>query len=177
MTQDEIDSALEGKRKWEERLLSALRDYRTLNQIVEALAKPFANCHVHKVACLEALGFPIGAGVALALEAGLVLVRKTKPAHLSSAFKTETFCDYDGKQKTFKVLQGAVPHGTRILIVDDLYERGEQLRAAITLLTDLGATVMGAAFIHCRGPRDINLDHYYKFHVHHLNCRDDLVPY
>lgn len=177
MTQNEIDGALEGKRKWEERLLSALRDYTTLNQIVEALARPFTNCEVDKVACLEALGFPIGAGVALVLKAGLVLVRKTKPAHLSAVFGTKTFCDYDGKQKTFKVLNDAVPRGTRILIVDDLYERGEQLRAATTLLTDLGATVIGAAFIHCRGPRDINLDHSYKFHVHHLNCRDDLVPF
>ncbi len=158
-------------------MLSALSDYTNLNKITEALAKPFIGCQIQKVACFEALGFPLGAGVALTLKAGLVLVRKKKESDEdSSDFETETFCDYD-KLKTFRVLKRTVPSGTRILVVDDLYETGNQLRAAINLLTRLGATATGAAFICCRGSEDVNLDPCYGFHVHHLNGREDLIPF
>lgn len=178
MTQDEINSALEGKRNWEARLLLALSDYTKLNQIVDALAQPYIDSQVHKVACFEALGFPLGAGVALAIKAGLVLVRKTEHGSDSlGKFETESFCDYDGKKKTFKILKHAVPIGTRILIVDDYLESGAQLRAASTLFERQGANVIGAAFISCRGSLDVNLDPSYGFHVHHLNGRSDLIPH
>lgn len=178
MTQDKLSSALQGKRRWEARLLSALSDYTKLNQIVEALAQPFASAQVQKVACFEALGFPIGAGVALALKAGLVLVRKTTQDNEdSSEYVIESYCDYDGNKKTFKVLRRAVPNGTRILIVDDLLEHGHQLRAATKLLKRLDATIMAAAFISCRGSCDVKLDSYYGFPVHHLNGREELVPW
>lgn len=170
MTQDEIDRALEGKRDWERRLLCALSDRRKLDQIVESLAEPFKSSHVDMVTCFEALGFPLGACVAYALKVGLLLVRKIEPGHdVSSDYETQPFCDYDNKQKTFKVLKRAVPRGTRILIVDDLYERGEQLHAATTLLTRLGANVIGAVFIGCRRSPDVNLDACYGFPIRDLN--------
>jgi adenine phosphoribosyltransferase len=176
MTQTEKSPALEGKRNWEARLLSALSDYTKLNQIVDALAQPFTNSQVDKVACFEALGFPLGAGVALALRAGLVLVRKTEREEDPLDFETESFCDYDGNRKTFKILKRVVPNRSRILIVDDLLESGEQLRAASTLLKRLGAIVMGAAFISCKGPLDVKLDPCYGFPVHHLNGGEAFVP-
>jgi adenine/guanine phosphoribosyltransferase-like PRPP-binding protein len=171
ISQEKIDGAREGKRKWEERLLSGLSDSTTFDKIVEALAEPFACSQVHKVACFEALGFPLGASVAHVLKAGLVLVRKTKhdekPDNISLDFETETFCDYDSKQKTFKVLKSAVPIGTRILIVDDLCEKGEQLRAATTLFTRLDATVIGAVFISCVRSQVDNVG--YNFPIHNLD--------
>ena len=170
MTQDEIVRALEGKRNWERRLLFALSDSTKFEQIVAALAEPFKSSPVDMVACFEALGFPLGACVAHALKVGLLLVRKIEPGHdVSSAFETQPFCDYENKQKTFKVLKRAVPRGTRILIVDDLYERGEQLRAATDLLTRLGANVIGAGFIGCRRSPDVNLDACYGFPIRDLN--------
>jgi len=177
MTQDQKSSAREGKRNWEARLLSALSDYSKLNQIVGTLAQPYIDSQVHKVACFEALGFPLGSGVALTLKAGLVLVRKTELGRDSlEKFETESFCDYDGKQKIFKVLKRAIPIGTRILIVDDHLESGAQLRAASTLFERLGATVIGAAFISCKGSLDVKPTGY-GFNVHHLNGEETFVPW
>ncbi|MFA5240979.1 MAG: phosphoribosyltransferase family protein [Sulfuricella sp.] len=152
MEEDKICSALAGKREWEARLLSALSDSTKFNKIVEALKELYDSYETEadQVACFEALGFPLGASVAHELKAGLVLVRKTGPDVLSPDFETEKFCDYDNKQKIFKVLKSAVPPGTRILIVDDLCEKGEQLKAAAAIFKRLGATVIGAVFIGCR---------------------------
>lgn len=177
MSQEKINSVLEGKRKWEERLLLGLSNSATFDRIVELMREPFACSQVHKVACFEALGFPLGAGVAHVLNAGLVLIRKTKPDDVTQNFETETFCDYDSKQKTFKVLKSAVPTGARILIVDDLCEKGEQLRAASILFTRLGATVIGAVFISCVRSRVDNVG--YSFPILNLNNEDveKLLPY
>ena len=150
MTQEKIDSAKNGKHQWEKRLLSGLSDSMKFKKIVDALTSKVMSApyKTDKVACFEALGFPLGANVAHELKAGLVLVRKIKPSEkhddISLDFETEMFCDYDGNEKTFKVLKSAVPSGTRILIVNDHCEKGEQLKAATTLFTRLGATVIGA---------------------------------
>jgi adenine phosphoribosyltransferase len=148
MTQQKMTHALVGKRVWEKELLSALSDNTKFSNIAEAIKQKCAPYRAEKVACFEALGFPLGAIVAHELKAGLVLVRKQKLDEVTSPdFITRTFCDYDGEEKTFKVLRESVPPGTKILIVDDLCDKGRQLEAASTLFADMGAVVVGAMFL------------------------------
>ena len=160
-------------------MLSGLSDSTKLNNIFGALKRLYTSSivEVNQVACFEALGFPLGAIVAQDLKVGLVLVRKAEPKYTSPDFETETFRDYDKEQKTFKVLKSSIPRGTRILIVDDLCETGEQLRAATMLFTRLGAIVIGAVFIGCRLLWEDKTC--YNFPIYFLSDEDiiELLPY
>lgn len=183
MTQEKIDNAIEGKHQWEKRLLTGLSDSVKFNKIVEALTLKVQHApdKADKIACFEALGFPLGACVAQGLNAGLVLVRKIKsdeaPNEIASDFETEMFLDFDNNRKIFKVLKSSVPNGTKILIVDDLCETGAQLKAATTLFTRLGAVVIGAVFVGCIRPNVENAG--YNFPIHNLTNEEteELLPY
>ena len=133
--------------------------------LVEALAEPFRDAGITKVAPLDALGFPLGGAVAQLLGAGLVLIRKEN----KTAWQVESAAvtDYSGQEKRLEIAVDALGAGDRVLIVDDWSETGEQLRAAITLIERLGSTVVGAAFVHAEhGVRqDPSLSRYLLYSV------------
>jgi adenine phosphoribosyltransferase len=105
-----------------------------------ALAPP----NVDVVIGAEARGFLLGPALARELDAGFVLARKPGklPAETVSAeYTLEYGID------ALEVHADALAHGARVLVHDDLLATGGTAGALCELVADLGAEVVGCAFL------------------------------
>jgi adenine phosphoribosyltransferase len=99
---------------------------------------------VDKVAGVEARGFILAAPVALALEVGLVPVRKA--GKLPGPTHRESYALEYG-EATLEVQQDAFRPGDRVLVVDDVLATGGTLRATSALVERGGAQVVAVAVL------------------------------
>jgi adenine phosphoribosyltransferase len=113
-------------------------------EAVNALASPFAGSGVVKVAGIEARGFILGGAVAVQLGAAFVPVRK-KGKLPFKVIGQDYALEYGTDRVEMHV--DAVARGERVLLVDDLIATGGTAVAAIQLLQQAGAQVLGAAFV------------------------------
>lgn len=111
-------------------------------EAINRMADPFRNTGITKVAAIDSIGFLFGAGVALELGVGLVILRKGG----KSAWKIRSvnYTDYSKEEKTLEIVERSVGPGDRVLLVDDWAETGSGLRAARELVEDSGAPVIAA---------------------------------
>ena len=119
-------------------------DQKAFKAAVDALSGHFAGMDVGQVAGIEARGFVLGGALAHQLGAGFTAVRKKgKLPHkvYSQDYQLEYGTD------TLEVHVDAVSPGTRVVVVDDLLATGGTACAAIQLLRQAGAEVIGAAFV------------------------------
>ncbi|MGB6182331.1 MAG: adenine phosphoribosyltransferase [Rhodococcus sp. (in: high G+C Gram-positive bacteria)] len=124
-------------------LTPVFADAHGLRTVVTALAE--VGSDVDAVAGIDARGFLLGAGVALALNTGVIAVRKAgklpPPVH-RQAYELEY-----GTAELEISAEGIELEGRRILVVDDVLATGGTLEAAAELLTRCGAIVVGAAVV------------------------------
>ncbi|MCC5994896.1 MAG: adenine phosphoribosyltransferase [Oceanicaulis sp.] len=121
-----------------------LGDARAFRQAVDAMVQPHAGAKIDKVAGIEARGFILGGAVAHQLSVGFVPVRKKgKLPHktLSQSYELEYGVD------EVEIHADAVAPGETVLLVDDLIATGGTAEAAIRLLRQAGAKVIGASFV------------------------------
>ncbi|XP_067307174.1 zgc:174895 isoform X2 [Pseudorasbora parva] len=97
------------------------------------------------VAGIDAMGFILGAAVAMTLGKGFLAIRKA--GHLCVQTHTQDYSDYSGREKLMEVRVDVLKPGLRVLIVDQWIETGGTMRAAIKLVENQGATVIGIAAV------------------------------
>lgn len=117
-----------------------LADAKALAQLVDALAKPFSDAGVSKVAGIEARGFTLATPVADHLSAGFIPLRK--PGKLPFDTVIEEY-ELEYGTDALEVHVDAVTQGEKILLVDDVIATGGTAAAAIRLLRRIGADVVG----------------------------------
>ncbi|MCZ4079671.1 adenine phosphoribosyltransferase [Rhodococcus sp. H36-A4] len=113
-----------------------------LSTVIEALAVAGAGADL--VAGIDARGFLLGAGVALALGSGVLAVRKAgklPPPVVAQRYELE----YGSAQ--LEIPESIDLIGRRILVVDDVLATGGTIAATATLLRARGAQVVGAAVV------------------------------
>lgn len=121
-----------------------LGDARGFRRAVDELVQPLAGLKVDKVAGIEARGFILGGAVAHQLSAGFVPLRKKgKLPHKTVA--VEYALEYGSDVIEMHV--DALNPGDRVLLIDDLIATGGTALAAIHLLRQVGADIIGAAFV------------------------------
>jgi adenine phosphoribosyltransferase len=121
-----------------------LADPRAFRAAVEALAAPFRDDGVDRVLGIESRGFILGAPVALALGAGLVIVRKAGKLPwrtVSASYDLEYGTD------TVEMHVDAVEPGQRVIVVDDLIATGGTAAAAVRLAHEAKADLVGCTFL------------------------------
>ncbi|MFT5430300.1 MAG: adenine phosphoribosyltransferase [Myxococcota bacterium] len=121
-----------------------LEDGAALAATIDLLAERWDGMGIERIAGLESRGFPFGAALAVRLGVGFAMIRK--PGKLPS--KTRAV-DYELEYGTDRVemhIDSVVP-GQKFLLVDDLLATGGTAAAGIRLLTELGAELVGAAFV------------------------------
>ena len=111
---------------------------------VEGLVKAFAGTKIDKVAAIEARGFILGGAVAEKLGAGFVPVRKKGKLPWQTIGQ-----DYALEYGTdrIEIHTDAVLEGEKVLVVDDLIATGGTAEAAVKLLRQAGADVVGIATV------------------------------
>ena len=121
-----------------------LLDPAALDAAVAELAARVEPTDVDFVVAAEARGFILGAALARELRVGFVPARKPGklPAETVSAeYTLEYGID------ALEVHADALAHGARVLVHDDLLATGGTAGALCDLVEDLGADVVGCAFL------------------------------
>jgi adenine phosphoribosyltransferase len=128
-------------------VLGLLADAGFLADAVAALAEPFENEGVTKVAGVEARGFVFGSAVALRLGAGFVPVRKPGSIHPGPKAIHISDPDWRGRSLAYELQRAAVTGGDRVLLVDDWAETGNQALAARALVEECGGAWAGVSLL------------------------------
>jgi adenine phosphoribosyltransferase len=111
---------------------------------VDQLYEPFVGKGIDQVVGIESRGFIFAVGVARALGAGFVPVRK--PGKLPrTTIRREYQLEYG--MDAVEMHADAVAEGHRVLVVDDVLATGGTMTATCELLTETGAEVIGAAVL------------------------------
>lgn len=121
-----------------------LADSKALGEAVRAMAAPFLEQEIDLVVGMESRGFIFAPGVAMALNAGFVPVRKKGKL----PFKTEQVqyaLEYGHDYLEMHV--DAIQSGQKALVVDDLLATGGTAHAAADLIKRLGGQVVGYSFL------------------------------
>lgn len=111
---------------------------------VDRIASIYRGQGVTHVAGIEARGFIFGAGVAIALGAGFVPIRKK--GKLPGETIGQNYALEYGVD-TIEIHADVVHAGDKVLLVDDLIATGGTAIAAVGLLRRTGATCDDAAFV------------------------------
>ena len=125
-------------------ITTLLLDAGGLRGAVDCLAEPYRDTPLDQVVGIESRGFIFGAAVADRLGAGFVPVRK--PGKLPAATLSASYALEYGTD-TLEMHRDALGGGHRVLIVDDLLATGGTARAAVNLVKECGAEVVGLAFL------------------------------
>jgi adenine phosphoribosyltransferase len=125
-------------------ITTLLGDARAFRRAVDELVQPFAGQKIDKVAGIEARGFILGGAVAHQLSAGFVPLRKKgKLPHKTRSVEYALEYGVD----IMEVHHDAILQGEKIMLIDDLIATGGTALAAIDLLRQCGADIVGAAFV------------------------------
>ena len=117
---------------------------RAFRRTIDELVQPYAGKRIDKVAGIEARGFILGGAVAHQLSAGFVPLRKKgKLPHQTIAVDYALEYGID----TIEMHLDAFLPGEKVMLVDDLIATGGTAIAAVDLLRQGGAEVVGAAFV------------------------------
>jgi adenine phosphoribosyltransferase len=154
-------------------ILGLLAEGELLAGAVRALAEPFDGERVTKVAAVEARGFILGAGVALALGVGFVAIRKPGSIHPGSKVERVTSPDWRGQESVVRLQRSTLTEDDSVLFVDDWAETGSQAIASRSLIEDCGASYAGISLLVDQLPDDIHAE---LAPVHAVVRADELPP-
>ena len=113
-------------------------------QAVDEMVQPFAGSGIGCVAGIEARGFILGGAVAHQLSIGFVAIRK-KGKLPWQTLSVEYDLEYGSDE--VEIHTDSFEPGQKVLIVDDLIATGGTACAAVQLVRQAGAEVVGASFV------------------------------
>lgn len=124
-------------------ITTLLADGAGLAELVDRMAAIARPLDPDLIVGIEARGFILGAALALTLGKGFVPVRKAGKLP-GKTVGIDYVLEYGTDR--LELHEGQVPHGARILLVDDLIATGGTAIAAAQLLREQGASVLMALF-------------------------------
>lgn len=127
--------------------LGLLADAGFLSRAAAAVAAPFRDGQVDKVAGIEARGFVLATAVALELEAGFVAIRKPGSVHPGPKIELTGPPDWRGLQTILRLQRHVVASSDRVLVVDDWAETGSKALTARRLIEACGGRYAGISLL------------------------------
>ena len=114
-------------------------NFQAFSALLDDLLELGRDIEYDTVAAIDALGFILGAAIAVRSEKPLVPIRKggKLPVEVNKA----NFVDYTGKEKSLEIRTDALDPSDRVLLVDEWVETATQVKAAIGLIERQGAKV------------------------------------
>eukprot|EP00164_Ancoracysta_twista_P005719 GFYU01007860.1.p1 GENE.GFYU01007860.1~~GFYU01007860.1.p1 ORF type:complete len:181 (-),score=75.23 GFYU01007860.1:128-670(-) len=121
-----------------------LLDHEAFNETNKHLTEKFKDSKIDYVAGIESRGFIFGAPLALSLGVGFVVLRK--PNKLPGEVESVSY-NLEYGSDTLNVHKGAIPAGSRVLIVDDLMATGGTMHASCQLIEKVGGEVVSCVCV------------------------------
>lgn len=125
-------------------ITTLLQDPSGFRYTIDQLVAPFAGGRIDCVAGIEARGFILGGAVAHQLSVGFVAIRK-KGKLPWQTMSVEYQLEYGSDE--VEIHTDSLEEGQNVLIVDDLIATGGTACAAVELVRNAGAQVVGASFV------------------------------
>ncbi|MHC1693268.1 MAG: adenine phosphoribosyltransferase [Sphaerochaetaceae bacterium] len=117
-----------------------LTDAKAFGYCIDTMCDFYTGKNVEAVACVEARGFVFAAPFAYKMGIPLILVRKK--GKLPGKTREKHF-QLEYGQDVVAIHESDVHTGQRVLIVDDLIATGGTVKAAASLIAEMGASVVG----------------------------------
>lgn len=121
-----------------------LNDGPTFRDAIGRLAAAFEGKGVNRIAGIESRGYVLGGALAMQLGVGFLAIRmygKLPGGAMSRPYRKRD------REEHAEILLDAVKPGDKVVVIDDCLNSGISAETACLLVRDLGATVVGAAFI------------------------------
>ena len=125
-------------------ITTLLKDSKGFQQVILDLTDHYHSEEISKVVGIESRGFILGGPLASNLKAGFVPVRKAGKLP-ADVFEVKYNLEYGSN--SLAIHRDAVEMGERVLVVDDLLATGGTAAATVHLLRQLGAEIVGCAFL------------------------------
>ncbi len=125
-------------------ITTLLKNKEAFHRFIDLMVERYKNERIDKVVGIESRGFIGGAGLAYALGAGFVPIRK--PGKLpADKIRQEYQLEYG--TDAIEIHRDAIAKGERVLLHDDLLATGGTILAACKLVEQLGGTIVGLSFL------------------------------
>jgi adenine phosphoribosyltransferase len=118
-----------------------------LGRAAKAVAEPFREKGIAKVAGIEARGFVLASAVALELGAGFVAIRKPGSIHPGPKAELRSPPDWRGLESTLRLQRHVIGKDEAVLVVDDWAETGSKAVTARRLIEDCGGRYAGVSLL------------------------------
>lgn len=119
-------------------------DPRGFRLAIDQLLHPYVGTDIDVIVGLEARGFILGGAIAHQLSLGFVPIRKKGKLPGKTIEQAYTL-EYG--EAVVEIHDDALQAGQKVLVIDDLLATGGTAEAGIKLIEQLGAEVVGCAFI------------------------------
>ena len=117
-----------------------------LGEMAKEFAKLYADAGVNKVLTIESSGIAIAAAVALEMGVPMVFAKKHKSSNVDGKVYTSVVHSYThGTDYNIVVSSEYLTKNDRVLLVDDFLANGKALIGLTDLVSQAGATTVGAA--------------------------------
>lgn len=134
--------------------LGLFADAGFLARVGRAVAEPFREAGVQKVAGIEARGFVLATAVALELGVGLVTIRKPGSIHPGPKAELKAPPDWRGREETLRLQRHVIAPGDNVLLVDDWAETGSKALTARRLIEQCLGRYAGLSLLVDQLPAD-----------------------
>src|SRR5690606_15876525 len=121
-------------------ITTLLKDAQGFRKAVDELVQPYAGTGVTRIAGIESRGFILGGAIAHQLSIGFVPVRK-KGKLPAAVYGMDYELEYGSDR--LEIHRDALTPGDRVLVVDDLVATGGTAAAAVELVRQAGAEIVG----------------------------------
>lgn len=125
-------------------ITTLLKNPQGYRQVIDDLTERYRNEDISQIVGIESRGFILGSPLAHNLGAGFVPVRKSGKLP-ADVFEVKYNLEYGAN--SLAIHRDAVTMGERVLVVDDLLATGGTAAATVHLLRQLGAEIVGCAFM------------------------------
>ncbi len=115
-------------------------------QMGQEIARLFKDCGVNKILTIETSGIPVAFAAAVTMNVPLVFAKKNKTGNIQGdTFSTVVHSYTHGTDYTVVVSKEYLACDDKILLIDDFLANGKALIGLLDIVSQAGATVIGAA--------------------------------
>jgi adenine phosphoribosyltransferase len=121
-----------------------LKSPEAFGALIDLFATKYKDSGITAVCGIESRGFIFGAALAHKMNVGFIPIRKAGKLPYKTV-KKEYSLEYG--TDSIEIHEDAVEKGEKVLLIDDLIATGGTAKAALDLLEEIGANVVGIAFL------------------------------
>lgn len=141
------DGAINGEIVKVDQFLNHMVDPVLIHLLGDEIATRFATLPVSKILTAETSGIMLAQAVALKLQIPFVYAKKKRPITMPEYFAAASYSFTKQESTTLYVSKEVLHPQDNILFIDDFFAKGSTLKAVEEIISQAGATLMGAAVI------------------------------